>query len=165
MTVPKLDPKQYSEHLHKYSVSSQVSKYQVYRWPIRYPAARGCHNCQVLHYYLCVPNDGAKGGSRDYELLYVLDKNYLCSGYLIHGVTKYLANLLWFVPPQVTFTCLLEVTPRILMTFRGTHNPRPGGIFFEHYLPPIPLIGIGLVICGLCLRINHYMVCQKNWGA
>ena len=102
-----------------------------FRWPIKYPAARGRHNCQVLHYYLCVPNDGAKGGSRDYELLYVyvLDKNYLSSGYLIHGVTKYLANLLWFVPPQVTFTCLLEVTPRILMTFRGTHNPRPGGTF------------------------------------
>ena len=58
-----------------------------------------------------------------------LKKKYLCSGYLIHGVTKYLANLLWFVPPQVTFTCLLEVTPRILMTFRGTHNPRPGGTF------------------------------------
>ena len=102
-----------------------------FRWPIKYPAARGRQNCQVLHYYLCVPNDGAKGGSRDYELLYVyvIDKNYLSSDYLIHGVTKYLANLLWFVPPQVTFTCLLEVTPRILMTFRGTHNPRPGGIF------------------------------------
>ena len=35
-----------------------------FRWPIKYPAARGRHNCQVLHYCLCVRNDGAQAGSR-----------------------------------------------------------------------------------------------------
>ena len=35
-----------------------------FRWPIKYPAARGRHNCKVLHYCLCVRNDGAQAGSR-----------------------------------------------------------------------------------------------------
>ena len=64
MTVPKLESEQCSVHLHKYSIFSPVCIwYQVFRWPIRYPAARGRHNCKFLHYCLCVRNDGAQAGS------------------------------------------------------------------------------------------------------
>ena len=91
MTVPKLDPEQCSVHLHKRSILSPVwirRYYQVFRWPIKYPAARGRHNCKVLHYCLCVRNDGAQAGSRavfstSSQVFNIITSMYLVSSILV----------------------------------------------------------------------------------